>query len=623
LQQYFTFPYFPAKQVHYVKGMPRFFEFKIADTVEQHTPTAQVDGIATLVFAEKKQEKKQTGTATDEALLTGFYNDVESIRTLLFDIERINEVRKKVSAEGDRVALAEIDELRAYHTDALNSFILKSIYSDTNEISWYFGEKPLQINSWRKFNETLTEICEEVYSDTPTFQNELINKHKFGGQIATAKKKLFRLLTTQYATEHLGFSKDEFPPEKTIYLSLLKQTGMHAANENGGYTLQAPTETSFKKLWDASEAFLNSTIGTRKSLTELEQILSKKPFKLKQGFIDFWLPIFVFIRREDIALFQEDSFIHTINSDILDLIAKSTAEFEVRKYDIQGVKLDLFQKYRSLVQRTSEVKATSETFIETIKPFLRFYREIPEYSKKTKHLSPQAIAVRTAIATAKEPETVFFNAFPAALNYDITTLNNSEDALETYITDLQDAIRELRSAYEELINRLEGFLQKEIGAEGLPFLTYREMLQKRYTNLQTHLLLPQQRVLHNRINSQLDDRRAYIASLAQCLLNRNLEAAQDTDERIFYTRLSAALRELDNLTQLTTDEINTEKEQVFKIEITTFGTPMSSDILRINTDEDKATQKTLDKMKKLLGDDKKQNAALLFKLLQETLSKNE
>jgi hypothetical protein len=135
--------------------------------------------------------------------------------------------------------------------------------------------------------------------------------------------------------------------------------------------------------------------------------------------------------------------------------------------------------------------------------------------------------------------------------------------------------------------------------------------------------LPQQRVLHNRINSQLDDRRAYIASLAQCLLNRNLEAAQDTDERIFYTRLSAALRELDNLTQLTTDEINTEKEQVFKIEITTFGTPMSSDILRINTDEDKATQKTLDKMKKLLGDDKKQNAALLFKLLQETLSKNE
>ncbi|MBI1692598.1 MAG: hypothetical protein FYV88_3210, partial [Bacteroidetes bacterium] len=37
----------------------------------------------------------------------------------------------------------------------------------------------------------------------------------------------------------------------------------------------------------------------------------------------------------------------------------------------------------------------------TIKPFIVFYKQLPEYSKQTKRLSAAALKIRQAIATSK------------------------------------------------------------------------------------------------------------------------------------------------------------------------------------------------------------------------------
>src|SRR5690606_165913 len=188
------------------------------------------------------------------------------------------------------------------------------------------------------------------------------------------------------------------------------------------------------------------------------ELLSKRPFKLKQGLIDFWVPTFLFLKRDDFAIFNEDSYIPNLSEENLGLIAKYPEQYSIKTFDIEGVKLDIFNSYRTFLNIATENKFDNNSFIETIKPFIVFYKQLPDYSKKTKRLSPSAIKIRKAIAASKDPEETFFVAFPSALGLTLSTLQQEKSKLQNYTTSLQNAVRELRTAYDALVNRFEEFI---------------------------------------------------------------------------------------------------------------------------------------------------------------------
>ena len=104
-----------------------------------------------------------------------------------------------------------------------------------------------------------------------------------------------------------------------------------------------------------------------------------------------------------------------------------------------------------MINQSTEEKVSNKNFIETIRPFLTFYKGLPEYTKKTNRLSRETLSFRNAIANAKDPEKVFFEDFPTALGYTTLKLRQSDKHLEEYINQLQNCIRELRASFEELV----------------------------------------------------------------------------------------------------------------------------------------------------------------------------
>jgi hypothetical protein len=42
---------------------------------------------------------------------------------------------------------------------------------------------------------------------------------------------------------------------------------------------------------------------------------------LKQGLIDFWIPTFLFFKRDDFAIFNDDGYIPALSEENLELIA--------------------------------------------------------------------------------------------------------------------------------------------------------------------------------------------------------------------------------------------------------------------------------------------------------------
>ncbi len=60
--------------------------------------------------------------------------------------------------------------------------------------------------------------------------------------------------------------------------------------------------------------------------------------------------------------------------------------------------------------------------------------------------------------------------FPAALGFSINKIQNLlKKDLQNYTINLQNAIRDLRTCYDELINRFESFIQSELLEKNLEF----------------------------------------------------------------------------------------------------------------------------------------------------------
>ncbi len=620
LNKYFSFAPILAKQHSYKKGTPRFFEFVISEYPIEKIPTGEIDGYINLIFNSKLKlnELEKIAINQQDAVIYGFYRNANEIKDLLFEIEKIQKVIEE--NVDDKVAKRELESILSHQKKILNEYIVANLFSNNLDVRWFWKDGEVKtITDKKLFNKFLSKICDSVYSSTPEFVNELMNKHRISPSIHSAKKNYFKALANNWDKENLGFENDKFPPEKTIFLSLMKENGISPIRDGSTDVPSVENSSSFLDLWNTSEKFIASTKIEPRSIDELVDILSKRPFKLKQGLIDFWIPTFLFIKRDDFALFGETGYVPNLSDENLELVSKLPAKFKIKAFDIEGVKLDIFNSYRTFLNQATGVKIDNKSFIETIKPFLTFYKQLPEYSKQTNRLSKEAIKIRTSIASSKDPEDTFFNAFPAALDFTVLELQKDKKKLQKYTNTLQSTIRELRSCYDLLVERFEEFICNEIVYDKLDFEDYKEKLQQRFKKLKQHLLLADQKVFVQRINSKIDDKKIWLNSLAQIAVGKTLDTFKDEDEISLYEKFKNCIIQLDGLTNISKTDIDEDKEEVIAVKIDSFFSGIAPKIVKIPKKKELEINEIKEQLKKKLSSDKTLNIAALVNLLKDLL----
>lgn len=618
LNEYFDFSVINAKSVTHITGTPRFFQYEISEKPlsEVKDREYQIDGIINLVFdsVSNREELIDCSKKTDDFIYASFQKS-DDIRETIFDIEKTGKVIAK--NQDDKVAIKELQSIEASQKALLTHQVLNGLY--TSDVEWYYLGKKLHINSKKDLYKQISQVCKSIYSSTPIYRNELINRHHISGSVANAKKNYFERLVNDYDKEDLNLSKNHFPAEKTIYLSLIQQTGIHV-QKGSSYTFQPPIDSTFQELWKYSESFLELAKTERKTVEEFYTHLKQKPFKLSIGFMDFWIPTFLFIKRDDFALFgKEEGYLPDLNETLLYLFTRNANKYEIKAFDVEGVKLDLYNKYRELLQLKDVEKVNNQSLIESIRPFLVFYKDLNQYTQKTKRLSKEALGIRSTIEKTQDPEKLFFEEFPRVLRVNIKGILKSDKHLEDYVDKLRKVIRELRTCFDELLNRLEDFVVQELLVEKkLSFKEYKDLITKRYANLKEHMLLPKQKSLLIRLRTPLDDRASWLNSICQVVLGKSLDALSDKEETDLKEKMRNYFNELDNLVSITNTS-HSDDEEVFKIQMTSFKNGMKEEnvILPKNASEELKAKK--DQMSELLGNNKKMNLYLLSTLLKEQL----
>ncbi len=614
-----TLPVVTAKEITYKTGTTRNFKFIASEVPKYLKATDEFDGYINLIISENVSEKKlKEHSANDlEANIYGLFKNADKIKFHLYEIEKAQNVKAKNSE--DKVVQKEMDIIINSNKNLLHHYFIDAIYTD--DVTWFYKGKPKKITNKRKFNRTLSEIAKEIYPATPIFRNELMNRHKISSSIHTARKDFFSQLVNNWSEKDLGYD-DNFPPDKTIYISLLRENGIHR-EAKGSYTLSAPAQQStFTEVWNACDEFLESSKHGRRPISDLYEVLLNKPFKLKLGLAEFFIPVYLFIKRDDYALFGENGFIPEMNATTLLLFARNVKEYSIKAFDLVGVKIDLFNKYRELLQLNPELNPTNEDFIQSIKPFMVFYKQLPEYARQTnKGISKEARSVREAIVNSTDPEKTFFEDFPNALHVTVQELTKSKKSLQEYAVNLKAVINEIRTAHDELINRFEKFICTDIVGEKLEFEEYKKALQERFENIKEHLLLNYHKVFLMRVNSPLDDKKSWLSSVAQALIGKSLETIRDEDENVLKDKFKTIIHELDNLSELSDIKTDSSKEKIFKFEVTGEKTAHKT-IVKIPRTKYKELESTEQQINKILKNDRQLNIAVLIKLIEEQL-KNE
>lgn len=614
LKEYFEFSVINAKAITYRLGTPRFFEYVISEEPLQKEPIGQIDGFINLLFNVKLDLKELKLVSKDHSqTIFAYFKNVNDIKELLIDIERTSKARSR-NIE-DKEARKEFDNILRSQKLLLNRSVLEALF--TNQVSWFHLGKEIRIESSKQLNKKISEVCEIVYHKTPQFKNELVNRHILVGAVG-AKKPFFKALVDNYHEKGLGFSKDKFPAEKTIYLTLLSQTGIHK-KIGASYGFEKPNH-SFADLWTASEDFLNSSKKEKVKLSSFFDFLSTKPFKLTPGFLEFWIPTFLFIKRDDFALFSSvEGYQPDITESHLHAITRSPNEFLIKSFDVEGVKLDLYNKYRELLQLKSQDKINNKSFIESIKPFMVFYHHLNEYAKSTSKISGEAKDLRRAIKNAQDPEKLFFEELPKATGTDINDLLNNRELFDEYIQKIKGAIKDLQTCFDNLLDRVELFIVEEIlNKDKVEFPHYKTVIESRYRNLKEHMLIPSQNSFLVRLRSPLDDRTSWINSICHVIMGKGLESLNDKDEEVFKEKVRRAFQELDNMVVIS-NEIKNSKERAIKIDLSSLEEGTKQHVLLLPNEIDDETLDVMNNVKKALGKNKKMNKFILVNLLKQQL----
>lgn len=615
LNEYFDLYPLQAKEYFYEKGTSRFFVFKLTDAPWQDMQEMEGDGIINLIFSDTLTEAELQKVSADckEAVLFCYYKNTKTIRELLTLILKI-EVAKGTYFN-DKVAAKEFEEQIFHYKQELNNYVKESLFRNDLNLRWYYQGERVVLDGHKALNRLLSRIAVEVYPDTPVFRNESVNKSRLSSQMSLARKVFLKMMVNNPGIADFGIEK--FPPEKSIYRSLMSKPGIHIA-ETGRYRFSAPTEPTFRGLWDYCLEFIDYSKSQRTKITVLIEQLKRRPWGMKQGFIDLWIPVFLYLNRDWFALFDEYGYIARIDAEILDLISKRPSNFEIKGFDISGARLELFNCYRALRDLDETDRADSGTFIELIRPYLAIYRNLNVYAKKTNRISKKAKSLREAIAKSTEPEKTFFEDIPEALGYTIDGLVKHPEQVDPYLEELDGCIVEIQGSYDELMNRVENFVLDEVVGEKLEYEVYRKKIQERYRNLKEHLLQPKQKRFYIQVKLELSDRNAWFEGFARVLMGHALNEMADQDEARFYELLKDAFHELDELNTLSREDIDPDKEEVFSVEVSAFRTGTQKKTLRLMNNSLNSEMEEEIK-RRLPGNDRNLRIALLVKLLQEEL----
>jgi hypothetical protein len=246
-----------------------------------------------------------------------------------------------------------------------------------------------------------------------------------------------------------------------------------------------------------------------------------------------------------------------------------------------------------------------------------------EFTKNTNNFdSPQTAKFRNVLAKAKDPEKTFFDDLPAVFGFKNETLTNNRELLNQYQELMKNVVRELRSAYPNLIKRIEDNIVDVLGLSSKVFNEYKADIDNYFKSVRVDLLSNKQKNFLHRLLMKQSDRTLWYESISYVVINKPLFSIRDNEVPFLIDSIKHLLKTLIKFVDVSKTAENSLNSEIFNFElISNYGNIQPQTYV---LPENQITKANIleTKINKLLSDDMNVNVCALLRVLKKKLNEN-
>jgi hypothetical protein len=405
-----------------------------------------------------------------------------------------------------------------------------------SSLEWFCAGRKVAINSGKALTSFVSVLCSEIYSSAPCVHNELVNRRVLSSAAVKARSLLIEGIFRNASIEYLGMDSSKKPPQMSIYLSLLKETGIHRrGRESWGLKIPVPGSdpSNLAEAFAKIREILVSANMARVSVAHVFAELRKAPFGIRDGLLPILLAIFASAHEQHVAFYDNGRFLPEMAGLDTMRVGKLPEVFEIQYCDIGGVRAELFAKLLDLISSPAVSKAQPE-LLDVVRPLCVFAAQLPPYSRSTRQLSKVAMDVRDVLLSTVEPAGLVFRELPRVCGFEEFTGSVKIDRkrMEGFVRTLRGALGELQMAYARMLDRMKATVLDALRGDK-PFGEFRVDLSRRAKEVSIGVTEPRLKAFCNRlIDAGLNDT-AWIGSLGSLLCAVPPEKWTDSDYERF------------------------------------------------------------------------------------------
>lgn len=444
-----------ARRHSLVAGIIRHFSIEYTDSladVGNILEQALAEGASGLVLVLIPNEHfsdlvKQVKVATKKypQLMVAIPRQMDSLSGVVNELACLKWVEEHTEElRDDRIARRELNlRISAYEQELskrANTIIDPRPNPLGNECLWFWLGEQQETHNPVDVSKLLSKACDVLFHKSPVLRNELISRDDISNAASAARRTLMELILTNPDQETLGMTG--YPPERSIYESILKAAGMHVYDDKlECWKFQAPPNGNFVNLRPAWQLIEKSVFNDKleeQELTTLYAKLRKAPFGLPEGIFPILITAFFIVHQGEVFLYREGTFLPEPQSGHFDLLQRRLDLFSIKGVKLEGITSRIVDRLASSLNAPPKIASV-------VKALYRSFSSLPNLTLKSGKVSdPQALQVREAFLNAGSPESLLFKELPQCFGMEIVgSKQASADDFDAYFRGLNAALQHL------------------------------------------------------------------------------------------------------------------------------------------------------------------------------------
>ncbi len=423
VQQYLPSRPLVARRHSFETGALRLFDVHYVDSIDQLDEAMQVDstadGAVVVCLAESpllaEQFIARAQAAKDNmAVLFAIPQEIGELRGVVAELGALRWAWENTpELRDDRVARKEmamrITEAEGILQRNVHGLVDPRPEPRGSECLWYYAGSRQEVATPAEVSQLLSTVCDQLYAQSPRIRNELIVRRSLSSAAAAARRNLIEAMLLRADKPLLGI--EGYPPERSIYESVLRATGIHQQRSDGSWAFTPPSRSPKHNLlpcWKRLTELVFDRQPKPIPLHELFALLSAAPYGLVDGLQPVLLSAFMTVYSNETTLYREGTFLPEPSITDFEVLMRRPELFAIAGSRVKGPRA-------LVVDRLAKGLKVETATVPIVRALFRMVKTFPDFAWSTRQLSRETLALRDAFHNAKSPERFLFLTLPQAL----------------------------------------------------------------------------------------------------------------------------------------------------------------------------------------------------------------